>query len=175
MAAATITVPADVLESWKDFKTKRLYKWMLLRLDLERFELCVDRTGAPTSSLDDFIKALPDSEPRYAVYDQVVQNKYGGINTRLYCFLWSPSNAGKMNLGYAASRKSLDSFFAGVEAKQCTTKKAVEEVLITAGSGGGQAGGVVVGGVTGGKGASAIVSKKKKVDDDDDEAFDPDA
>jgi cofilin len=169
MAAAQISVPPDVLETWKDFKTKRLYKWMLLRLDLDRFELCVDRTGAPSSTMEDFIKALPDSEPRYAVFDQVKQNTYGGINTRLYCFLWSPSNAGKMNLGYAASRKSLDSFFAGVEAKQCTTKKGVEEVLQTAGSSGGVAGGVAAAG----KGAGAI-SKKKKVDDDDD-AFDPDA
>lgn len=170
MAAASISVPPSVLETWKDFKTKRMYKWMLLRLDLDRFELCVDRTGAPTSSMEDFIKALPDSEPRYAVFDQVKQNAYGGINTRLYCFLWSPSNAGKMNLGYAASRKSLDSFFAGVEAKQCTTKKGVEEVLTAAGSSGGQAGGVAS---TTGKGAGAV-PKKKKIDDDDD-AFDPDA
>ena len=130
---------------WLRFKQKRTYKWMLLKLDLERFELLVDRTGAPSSTAEEFAKALPDGEARYAVFDQVIRNKYGGTNTRLYCIMWSPSTAGRSNMAYATSRKGLDAFFSGVEAKQCTTRKAVLDVL----------------------------SAKK--DDDDDGAFDPDA
>jgi len=130
--ASTVTVPPEVAAQWAEFKVQRKFRWMLLSLDLERFELRVDRTGAPASDVADFLKALPDGEARYAVYDQVVHNKYGGTNTRLFLFQWSPSTAGRSNMGYASVRKSLDKFFSGVESKQCTTRKAIEEILTAA-------------------------------------------
>ena len=164
--ASSVVVPPDVAAMYADFKTRRAFRWMLLSLDLERFELRVDRTGAPGSGVDEFLKALPDGEARYAVYDQVVHNKYGGTNTRLDAFMWSPSTAGRSNMAYASCRKSLDKFFSGTQACQCTSRKAIEEILAAAalpvGAGAAAAGG--------GAGAGA---KKKK--DDDDGEFDPDA
>ena len=162
--ASSVVVPADVAAMYADFKTRRAFRWMLLALDLERFELRVDRTGAPASGVDEFLKALPDGEARYAVYDQVVHNKYGGKNTRLFAFMWSPSTAGRNNMAYASCRKSLDKFFAGTQACQCTSRKAIEEILAAAAL---PAGGAGAG--AGGGGA------KKKAADDDDGEFDPDA
>jgi hypothetical protein len=166
--ASSVVVPAEVAAMYADFKTRRAFRWMLLSLDLERFELRVDRTGAPGSGVDEFLKALPDGEARYAVYDQVIHNKYGGTNTRLFAFMWSPSTAGRSNMAYASCRKGLDKFFSGTQACQCTTRKAIEEVLAAAAlpAGGGGGGGGGAGGAAGGK--------KKKADEDD-AAFDPDA
>ena len=161
-AIASITIPAEVESMWKDFKTKRSFRWMHLRLDQASFELQIDRTGAPASTAEEFAKALPDSDARYAVFDQVVTNKYGGTNTRLYCIMWSPPQAGRNNMLYATQRKSLDKFFSGVEARQCTTRQAVLDALASA--------------TGGGAGASAAAGAKKAAKrDDDDDAFDPDA
>jgi len=162
--ASSVVVPPDVAAMYADFKTRRAFRWMLLSLDLERFELRVDRTGAPASGVEDFLKALPDGEARYAVYDQVVHNKYGGTNTRLFAFMWSPSTAGRSNMAYASCRKSLDKFFSGTQACQCTSRKAIEEILAAAAL---PAGGAAAGG---GGGAA-----KKKAADDEDAEFDPDA
>jgi hypothetical protein len=57
--ASSVVVPPDVAAMYADFKTRRAFRWMLLSLDLERFELRVDRTGAPGSGVDEFLTALP--------------------------------------------------------------------------------------------------------------------
>ena len=54
--ASSVVVPAEVAAMYADFKTRRAFRWMLLALDMERFELRVDRTGAPASGVDEFLK-----------------------------------------------------------------------------------------------------------------------
>ena len=156
--AASVAIPADVTASYADFKQRRKFRWMTLRLDTERFELSVDRTGAPGSTVDDFVRALPDGEPRYAIYDLVIKNNYGGTNTRLYLFTWTPATAGRNNLAYASSRKGLDAFFSGVESKQATSRKDIVDVLSPAPAPAARKGGKAAAGAG-----------------DDDDAFDPDA
>lgn len=144
-----IGVPDAVAQAFKDLKQKRKLSWMTFRLNPDTFELEVAKTGARGSGVADFVKALPDSEARFAVYDQAVQNTYGGSGSKLFCFLWAPPTGGRSNVLYSSQRRGLDGLFTGVEDKQVTTRRAVEDVLAAAGG-------------------------VKKVDDDDGE-FDPDA
>ncbi len=183
----SITVPDAVRQAFLDMKQKRAHRWMTFKLDQTTFELSVADTSGPgagasagavggtgaaaaasagTANLKAevaaFVKKLPDSEARYAVFDLPIQNKYGGSGTRLYLFLWAPASAGRSNLFYASQKKSLSSFFSGVEDAQVSSRKAVEDVLLpppaAAAGGGAKFGGA-----------------KKSGGGGDDSDFDPDA
>ncbi len=126
--SASVTVPEATATAFKDMKQKRKYRWMQFRLT-ETFDLEVAKTGAPSEGVKDFVKALPDTEARFAVYDLPVTNKYGGSGSKLILFLWAPPTAGRHNMMYSSQRRSVDSFFTGVEDRQVTNKKAVEDAL----------------------------------------------
>jgi len=61
-AAGTPVDDACVLK-YKDLKSKRKYKFVTYKI--ENNSIVVATEGAPTASFDDFIEALPESEPRY--------------------------------------------------------------------------------------------------------------
>jgi hypothetical protein len=128
-ASAKISVPDSVAAAWKDMKQRRKCRWMTFKLDQGTFALDVDKTGEPSSTASSFAKAFPDSDARYGVFDLPVTNKYGGSGSKLLFFMWCPPTAGRNNLFYASQRRGLDTFFSGVEDRQVTTRKAVEDAL----------------------------------------------
>lgn len=145
--AHAIEITPEVAETYKDFKQKRKYKWLMFKLNQETFRLEITNTGAPSSGVAEFVKAFPDTDARYGMYDLPIQNKYGGSGSKLILFIWCPATAGRNNMFYASSRRSLDSFFQGSEDRQVTNRKGIEEVL----------------------------NPPKKGNTDDDDEFDPDA
>ena len=127
--AHKIEIAPEVVEIYKNFKQKRQYKWLIFKLNQETFQMEITNQGAPNTGVAEFVKAFPDTDARYGIYDLPIQNKYGGSGSKLILFIWCPSTAGRNNMFYASSRRSLDVFFQGTEDKQVTTRKAIEEIL----------------------------------------------
>jgi cofilin len=127
--SSKIAVSDELVAQWKDMKQKRSCRWMTFKLDQGSFRLDVDKTGPPSSDAAAFAKALPDGDSRYGVFDLPVTNKYGGSGSKLIFFMWAPATAGRNNLFYASQRKGLVGVFQGVEDKQVTTRKAVQDAL----------------------------------------------
>lgn len=125
-----ITVPDDVKAEFSKMRLRRAHRWMTFRIDQDTFTLQVAAKGDDKSSVAAFLKALPDGDARYGVYDQLVANKYGGSSTKLFLFMWSPPSAGRQNVLYAAQRRAIDSFFTGINVdKQVSKKSDIESTL----------------------------------------------
>lgn len=59
----------------------------------ETFRLVTDDKGKKDDTLDAFLKALPRSKCRYAIYDQQFKNGEGRIIEKLFYIVWTPGAA----------------------------------------------------------------------------------
>ena len=126
-----VTIPADVVATFKDLKTRRKHAWQLLRINSETFTLETVKTGAPgPRALAELLAALPVAAGAYFVFDLPTKNSYGGAGSSLRFFTWAPSAApGKATVIYASQRKSLDAVFTGCIDALATCKGDVEAAL----------------------------------------------
>ena len=124
-----ISIPPEVGEEFKKMKTRRAYKYMILQLK-EDFSLSVAKTGPPTSTARDFIKALPTSDSRYAVFDMEITAKSGMKSSKIMFFLWTPdASTGRSKMFYTSQRRTLDTVFTGVEDVQSSKVEDIAKIL----------------------------------------------
>ena len=50
-------------------KLKKVYRYVILKIDENKREVVVKKTDGPAESYDDFTAPLPENDCRYAVYD----------------------------------------------------------------------------------------------------------
>lgn len=137
MATSTLLrIPPEALASFKEVK-RRAVQWKVYRIDEASFSLVEDHAGSPSGTpsakaVADLVRALPPADGRYFVFDLPTKNTYGGTGSKLLCFTWAPTSAGRQNVVYAAQRRALDAVFTGVIDAHATCRDDVEAALKTA-------------------------------------------
>lgn len=56
-------------KTFSELQRKKMYRYVIFRVDEKKREVVVDKIGNPAESYEDFTAALPDNDCRYAVYD----------------------------------------------------------------------------------------------------------
>jgi cofilin len=125
-----VGVPEDVAGEFKLMKQRRKYRWMTLKLDHDSFQVSVEKTGEAASSAADFVKALPESEARYAVFDYEFTTKDGRKTSKIYFVIWTPAAAlARSKMFYTSQRRALDKAFTGVEDLTASDRAAIIKVI----------------------------------------------
>ena len=102
-----LEVPEETLEVYKKLKMKREYRWIIFKIEDQK-QIIVESTGEPTSSFAEFTEKLPKEEPRYAVYDLMVEQSDGRKESKLLLFLYAPDcGETKVKFLYATAKHSL--------------------------------------------------------------------
>jgi len=124
-AAGTPVDDACVLK-YKDLKSKRKYKFVTYKI--ENNSIVVATEGAPTASFDDFIEALPESEPRYAVFDFEF-DRDGCKKSKIVFVTWVPDTSPiRSKMLYASSKDKFKRDLDGIQVEiQGTDFSEVEE------------------------------------------------
>ncbi|KAJ9506142.1 hypothetical protein QJQ45_016526 [Haematococcus lacustris] len=127
---AGIGLNEQCINIFNHIKAKSLYKWITYKIDEAGTEVVVDQVGAPGSSYDQFMAALPDSQCRYAVYDYAYSNAdTGQINNKLVFLHWAPLGSSiKSKMMYASTKDFLKGYLEGVGAElQGDTQEEITE------------------------------------------------
>ena len=82
----------------------------------------IDTAGGPDSSHEDFLAALPDDQPRFAVLDKVYINKDECRFDKIVFALYNPDSARiKQKMLYASSKDAFKGTFQGVSLEMQAT------------------------------------------------------
>ncbi|QDZ25306.1 actin-depolymerizing factor [Chloropicon primus] len=125
-AAGTPVDDACVLK-FKDLKSKRKYKYVTYKIDNDC--IVVANEGAPNAGFDEFTEALPENDPRYAVFDFEWETKDGCKKSKIVFVTWVPDTAKIRNkMLYASSKDKFKRELDGIQVEiQGTDFSEVEE------------------------------------------------
>lgn len=59
----------EVITCYNELKNKKTYQYLTMRVTDDNKAIVLDKKGEPGASYDDFVKDLPENEPRYCVFD----------------------------------------------------------------------------------------------------------
>ncbi|CAE6393086.1 unnamed protein product, partial [Rhizoctonia solani] len=102
-----VTADSSCLVAYQGMKTGKKTAYIILKLTEDFHSITVDKTSND-NNFDEFIAQLPQTEPRWAVYDFSFEKDGGGKRNKLVFFGWSPESSQiKHKMVYAASREVL--------------------------------------------------------------------
>ncbi|KAL0961008.1 hypothetical protein HGRIS_006001 [Hohenbuehelia grisea] len=113
MAASGVSVSSECLEAFQRLKLGKKHKYVVFNLSSDSKEIVVEKISE-TSDYDDFLKDLPETECRWAVYDFEFEKE--GSQRNKICFVsWSPDDAKiKNKMLFASSKDALRRSLQGV-------------------------------------------------------------
>ncbi|KAF7314514.1 Actin depolymerizing factor [Mycena kentingensis (nom. inval.)] len=114
-SSSGVPVHDDCLEQFNILKLKKTLKYIIYGLNDKFTEIVVKSTSASTD-YEDFIKELPENEPRWAVYDlEFEKEEGGGIRNKIIFYSWVPGDAKvKARMVAASSKEALRRLLLGV-------------------------------------------------------------
>jgi len=139
--ASGVSVNPECVTAYNDIKLGHKYRYIIYALTDDLKEIRVLKTAAPSSTYDNFIEEMVDSQEkrqcRYGIYDAVYKLKDGQNRTKLVFILWSPEEATvKQKMVYTSSKDALKRALVGVGKEMQATDQAelawetVMEVLL---------------------------------------------
>lgn len=97
-----------------DFKISKKLRFYTYKI-VDKKLIKIDATGPRTASYEDFIKELPEKEPRYGLIDLEFETKDGRPTSKLVFISWNPDQGSIRNkMLYSASKESIKSALSGV-------------------------------------------------------------
>ncbi|XP_038679243.1 actin-depolymerizing factor 1-like [Tripterygium wilfordii] len=88
-----------------ELKTKRIYRFIVFKIDEKAQQVKVDRAGESKESYEDFTACLPADECRYAVYDFDFTTKENCQKSKIFFVAWSPDTSRvRSKMLYASSK-----------------------------------------------------------------------
>jgi cofilin len=114
MSSSGVPVHSDCIAVFQDLKLKKKYKYIIFSLNKEATEIIVQ--GAGNDDYEEFIvKALPETECRWAIYDFEFEKEGGGRRNKITFLSWSPDDAKiKQKMLFASSRDALKRALNGI-------------------------------------------------------------
>jgi cofilin len=175
LETATMTVTKECLDEFKALKTRRRYRWLLLVASSKDLTVSLEQAGPRDSSPEDFMKALPRTACRYAIYDFDYVRADGRPGSKLFLMLWAPNTAQPHDrMFYTSQKAKVTPSFTGIESMVAHSLEDVEMAV------GGHAGGARDTGTASSKakvisvvsaGGTAPVKTVGAGDDDEDDPF----
>ncbi|KAG2719136.1 hypothetical protein I3843_03G246500 [Carya illinoinensis] len=88
-----------------ELKWKKVHRYVIFKVDENKKEVVVEKTGGPAENYDDFTAALPENDCRYAVYDYDFVTSDNCQKSKIFFIAWSPSSSRiRAKMLYATSR-----------------------------------------------------------------------
>lgn len=125
-----VAVAGDCLSVFNKVKMRTSdLQWATFRVEENEGSVLTDATGEISGAHDDFLKALPDGECRYAVYDYKYTNADGCEYSKLVFIVWNPDTARLKNkMLYASTKDFFKSRLSGIAVEiQATDHDEVSE------------------------------------------------
>jgi cofilin len=72
---------------YQELKLKKTIKYIIFMLNKDKTEIIPVKQSS-SSDYDDFLKDLPETECRWAVYDLEFQNEEGGLRKKIIFLQW---------------------------------------------------------------------------------------
>ncbi|KAF8606871.1 hypothetical protein BDV93DRAFT_468486 [Ceratobasidium sp. AG-I] len=111
-----VAVHPDCLKAYNELKLGKKLKYIIYGVSEDNTQIEVVKTSESTD-YDEFLKDLPDTGCRWAVYD-VAYEKDGGKRNKLTFYIWSPDDAKiKQKMVYASSKDVLRRALVGIAAE----------------------------------------------------------
>jgi len=114
---------------FEELKIRRKHRYIIFNIGDE--EIVVESTGARSEGLEDFKRALPFTDCRYAVYDHEYTTPDGRKTSKLWFLSWLPNNSTPYTkMAYTSSKGKLRDRLPGVFDIQAA---AIEEMEVLMG------------------------------------------
>jgi len=109
-----VAVSEEVLTKYSELKLGHSLRYALFKLNADQSAVVVDSTAPPSASYEDFVKALPANDCRYAVFDFAYEAE-GGQRNKILFVVWAPDSAKiKSKMLYASSKDAVRKKLVGV-------------------------------------------------------------
>ncbi|KAK8694003.1 hypothetical protein V6N13_071567 [Hibiscus sabdariffa] len=107
---------AHTKDTFMELKRKKIYRYLVFRIDEKKREVVVEKTGNPAETYDDFTASLPENDCRYAVYDfDFVTPDNCQKSNQIFFIAWSPSSFRiRAKMLYATSKHGLSRELDGI-------------------------------------------------------------
>ncbi|GLU07715.1 hypothetical protein SLE2022_246630 [Rubroshorea leprosula] len=101
-------VPEHSKGTFLELQRKKVYRYVIFKIDEKKREVLVEKTGGPAESYDDFMAALPENDCRFAVFDFDFVTSENCQKSKIFFIAWSPSSSRiRAKMLYATSKDRL--------------------------------------------------------------------
>ncbi|KAH1089242.1 hypothetical protein J1N35_016499 [Gossypium stocksii] len=90
-ASSGMTVADHSKSTYLELQRKKVFRYMIFKIDEKKKEVVVEKTGGPSENYDDFTASLPETDCRYAVYDVDFVTSENCQKSKIFFIAWSPS------------------------------------------------------------------------------------
>jgi cofilin len=111
-----IAVDDACVTSYNELKLGHKYRYVLYKIADDNKSITVEATGAPSTTYDQFVAALPKADCRFAVYDfEYTVSEAEGPRNKILFVAWSPDTSKvKSKMMYASSKDTLKKSLVGL-------------------------------------------------------------
>ncbi|XP_010555867.1 PREDICTED: actin-depolymerizing factor 6-like [Tarenaya hassleriana] len=104
-AASGMGVSDQSKSTYMELQRKKGHRYIVFKIDENKKEVMVEKTGAASESFDDFVGSLPENDCRYAVYDFDFVTSENCQKSKIFFIAWSPSTSRiRAKMLYATSK-----------------------------------------------------------------------
>nr|GEW00030.1 actin-depolymerizing factor-like [Tanacetum cinerariifolium] len=98
-----------------ELQRKKAHRYVIFKIDENKNEVVVEKTGTPAENYEDFTSALPENDCRYAVYDFDFVTSENCQKSKIFFIAWSPESSRiRAKMLYATSKGRLRNDLDGV-------------------------------------------------------------
>ena len=102
------------VDNFNEMKIRHTKRFITFKIEDKKM-IKIDTEGEKEKTYDDFLAAMPENEPRYAVVDVQFETDDGRPQDKIVFFLWSPDSCGvKDKMLYASSKDAIRKKLQGV-------------------------------------------------------------
>jgi len=110
-----VTMDPKCLEKYEEMKIKHTLRYIFFKIENKK-TIVVAAEGDKSNSYDDFLKALPENEPRYCLADVEYTTKSGAQHSKVVFVFWCPdSGQVREKMLYASSKDSIKKAMLGIQ------------------------------------------------------------
>ncbi|KAK8915882.1 hypothetical protein KSP39_PZI022910 [Platanthera zijinensis] len=104
-ASSGMGVAEHSSRTFQELQRKRVYRYVVFKIDEKKNEVVVEKTGALGESYNDFSASLPENDCRYAVYDFDFVTEDNCQKSKIFFIAWSPDSSRiRAKMLYATSK-----------------------------------------------------------------------
>ncbi|KAF2070931.1 hypothetical protein CYY_007755 [Polysphondylium violaceum] len=110
-----VKIDPQTVETYNSLKLGRKFRCIFYQMSADNTQICVEKTLEPTSSFEDMVAALPQSDSRYVVFDYEYQEE-GATKNKIVFVNWCPDTAPiKKKMLYTSSKDSIRKALVGIQ------------------------------------------------------------
>ena len=110
-----VAVNDDVVAKYQELKIGHKYRYILLKMNDSLTEVVVESVAETGASYDEFVRALPPNDCRYAVFDFEFDSGEGVNRNKILFVVWAPDTAKiKAKMLYASTKDAVRKKLVGV-------------------------------------------------------------